>query len=99
MEGDFFNCYMMTLCKGIESKLTMNFANAKHLAKWKIATKTSHVLPNDYKHTGYGDNYILDLAISFIIHRFVEHATDNATNGKEKCVLFSFPNKFSKTFA
>jgi hypothetical protein len=35
----------------------------------KITTKKSQVLHNDYKHTGYDDDYKINLAISLTISR------------------------------
>jgi hypothetical protein len=37
----------------------------QNVAKWKITTKKSQVLQNDYKHTGYNNNYKMNLAIFF----------------------------------
>jgi hypothetical protein len=50
------------------SKLTIKFGFAKNVAQ-NITTKKPQVLQNDYKHSGYDDNYKINLAISLTICR------------------------------
>jgi hypothetical protein len=57
---------MLTCLKGIVSKLTIKFWMCQKVAKWKITTKIYlQILQNDYKHTGYDNDYKIDKAISF----------------------------------
>jgi hypothetical protein len=54
--------------KGIVSKLTKKkYGCAKNVAKWKIITKKSlQVQQNNYKYTGYANNYKMNVATSFL---------------------------------
>jgi hypothetical protein len=52
------------------SQLTIKFGCAKNVAQYKITTeKSPQVLQNDYKQSGYDNNYKINLAISFTISR------------------------------
>jgi hypothetical protein len=50
-----------------------------------MCQKSLQLLQNDYKHTGYDNDYKINLAISLIIHWLAEESphADNATYGKE----------------
>jgi hypothetical protein len=61
------------------------------VTKWKTITKISlQVLQNNYKHTGYDNNYMINLAISLIIHTACGHLC-NGWEGKYLLFLCIFP--------